>query len=68
MWAIYKKQWKKSDLERLKIKYWAKYKDKQNESKDHNNVEYKPENSQWDRQRNRQRQRIHGTNIKLIAR
>lgn len=29
-------------MERLKIKYWAKYKNKQNETKDHNNVELRP--------------------------
>ena len=57
MWATYERQWKKSDLERLKIKYWAKYKDKQNETKDHNSVELRPETSQWDRQRNTERQR-----------
>lgn len=57
MWATYERQWKKSDLERLKIKYWAKYKDKQNETKDHNSVELRPETSQWDRQRNKERQR-----------
>lgn len=48
---IQETEWTKPNLERWKIKHGPKYKCKQKESSDHNKVEFRPENSQRDRQR-----------------